>query len=132
MTDEPKKSRKKLTKDLTEHPLVKITVKGGNNGEMVFDFSKLPEDIKTQFGPFGLGHKLGDSAAGKSGTEAEEAINRVWDGLMAGDWTVRAPAAPKVSIKEIAENFQNLSDAEQDTARTLLASLGLEIPGITQ
>lgn len=98
----------------------------------MFDFSELPEDIKTQFGPFGLGHKLGDSAAGKSGTEAEEAINRVWDGLMAGDWTVRAPAAPKVSIKEIAENFQNLSDAEQDTARTLLASLGLEIPGITQ
>jgi hypothetical protein len=128
----PKKSRKKLSKDLTEHPLVKIKVLGGNEGEMVFDFTKLPEDIQEKFGPFGAGHKLGDSAAGKSGTEAEEAIQRVWSGLMDGDWSVRAPAAPKVSLKAIVDNYEALTDDEKTTAKDLLTSLGMKIPGITE
>jgi len=32
---------------------------------MTFDFNTLPKDIRVKFGPFGLGHKLGDSAAGR-------------------------------------------------------------------
>lgn len=131
-TETPKKGRKKLTKDLTESPLVKITVLDGDKGEMVFDFTDLPEDIQDKFGPFGAGHKLGDAAAGKSGTEAEEAISRVWDGLMEGDWSVRAPAAPKVSLKAIVDNYEMLTDAEKKTAKDLLSSLGMKIPGITE
>jgi hypothetical protein len=128
----PKKSRKKLEKDLTEHPLVKITAMGGNQGQVVYDFTDLPEDIQAKLGPFGLGHKLGDAAAGKRDVEAEEAIARVWQGLMDGDWSVRAPAAPKVSLKAIVDNYEMLTEGEKDTAKALLTSLGMKIPGITE
>jgi len=131
-TETPKKSRKKLEKDLTEHPLVKITAMGGNQGQVVYDFTDLPEDIQSKLGPFGLGRKLGDAAAGKKDTEAEEAIARVWEGLMAGDWSVRAPAAPKVSLKAIVDNYEMLTDEEKATAKELLSNLGMKIPGITE
>ena len=122
---------KKLKKDLSTHPLVKITVAEGNAGEMTFDFTQLPAEIQTQFGPFGAGHKLGDSAAGKAGVEAEEAIKATWQGLLEGKWTVRVPASPKVSTKEVAANFDKLSDKEKKTAQALLASLGIKIPGVS-
>ena len=127
-----KKSRRKLEKDLTDHPLVKITALGGKKGQMTFDFSDLPEEIQDRLGPFGLGHKLGDAAAGRKETEAEDAIAKVWEGLMAGDWSVRAPAVPKVSVKAIAENYELLSDAEKAAAKTLLDGLGIRIPGVTE
>lgn len=125
-------AQKKLKKDLSEAGLVKITVDGGTKGQMVFDFALLPKTIQKALGPFGLGHKLGDSAAGKAGTEAEEAINTTWAGLMEDKWTVRVPAAPKVSLAEVAGNYEKLSDKEKKTAQALLASLGIKIPGITK
>jgi len=122
---------KKLTKDLTVKPgSVVITVEGGEKGAMAFDFSKLPEKIQELFGPFGLGHKLGDSAAGRTGKDAEAAITKVWDGLMKGDWSVRAPATPKVSLTEVAANFQKLAPAEQKAAKALLDSLNIKLPGM--
>lgn len=127
----PKTSRKKLEK-LIEGTEIKITSLGGNEGQMTFDFLDLPEDIQEKLGPFGLGHKLGDAAAGKRGSEAEEAIQRVWGGLMAGDWSVRAPAAPKVSVKAIADNYEKLSEEEQEAAKALLSGLGIKIPGVTE
>jgi hypothetical protein len=98
---------------------------------MVFDFSTLPQSIRKQLGPFGLGHKLGDSAAGKAGTDAEEAIQTTWQGLIEEKWTVRVPAAPKVSVAEVASNYDKLSDKEKKTAQALLTSLGIKIPGIS-
>lgn len=115
---------KKLAKEI-EGAMVSISVEG--NPEMVFDFTALPADIQAKFGPFGLGHKLGDAAAGKSGEEAEQAIQKVWDGLMAGDWTTRAPAAPKLTKKALAENLSNMDEAQQEAARALLAKLGINI-----
>lgn len=122
---------KKLEKQI-DGSAVKISVLGGEKGEMVFDFNTLPDDIKSSLGPFGLNHKLGDAAAGKEGTDAEDSINRVWEGLMAGDWTVRAPAAPKVSLKELAANYQNLDAEQQEAAKALLSQLGLKVPGVTE
>ena len=118
------KKTKKLSKEI-EGSVVKISVEGGTS--MEFDFQTLPKDIRVKFGPFGLAHKLGDAAAGKSGAEAEEAINKVWEGLMSGDWTTRAPAAPKLTKKAIAENLGNLDEAGQAAARELLAKLGISI-----
>lgn len=118
--------RKKLTKSI-EGTIVKITVLGGNKGEMSFDFATLPEKIQASFGPFGLGHKLGDSAAGTSGVEAETAIQKVWDGLVAGDWSVRAPAQPKIAISTIASNLGALSPEEQEAAKVALAKLGITL-----
>ena len=122
---------KKLTKDLVTKPgSVIITAEGGEKGAMTFDFSKLPEGIQEKFGPFGLGHKLGDAAAGRAGKDAEASIMKVWEGLMKGDWSVRAPAAPKISVAEVAANFSKLSPAEQKTAKSLLEGLGIAIPGV--
>lgn len=118
------KKTKKLAKEI-EGSIVSITVDGG--APMQFDFAALPKDIRVKFGPFGLGHKLGDSAAGKSGAEAEESINKVWEGLMAGDWTTRAPAAPKLTKKNIAENLGNLSEDEAAAAKALLEKLGIKL-----
>ena len=126
----PKKA-KKLTKDLATKPgVVIITVSDGEKGAMSFPFTKLPEKIRELFGPFGLGHKLGDAAAGRLGKDAESSIGKVWEGLMKGDWSVRAPAAPKISVTEVAANFSKLSPAEQKTAKILLDSLGIKIPGM--
>ena len=119
---------KKLTKDLVTTPgTVIISVADGEKGAMKFDFSQLPPKIQKAFGPFGLGHKLGDSAAGRKGKDAEDAIQKVWDGLMKGDWSVRAPATPKVAVSTIVSNLDKLPDAEKETAKKLLASLGISI-----
>ena len=118
------KKTKKLAKEI-EGSVVTITVEGGT--PMQFDFATLPKDIRVKFGPFGLGHKLGDAAAGKSGAEAEESITKVWEGLMAGDWTTRAPAAPKLTKKNIAENLGNLSEDEAAAAKALLEKLGIKL-----
>jgi hypothetical protein len=128
----PKKKPKRLEKDLVKHPgKVAISVIGGEKGEMIFDPKTLPKSIQDQLPAFALNHKLGDAAAGRSGKEAEEAITKVWDGMMAGDWTVRAPAQPKVAVNEVAQNFDKLSEKEKKAAAPLLKSLGLSIPGIT-
>ena len=122
------KRPRKLMKDLTDEGVVKITALGGNAGEVEYDFSTLPADIQTKLGPFGLSHKLGDAAAGKTGADAEDSIQKVWDGLMAGDWSVRAPATPKVSVKALVDKMSALPPEAQAQARALLASLGVDIP----
>ena len=119
---------KKLTKDLVTNPgTVILTVAEGEKGAMEFDFSLLPQKIQKAFGPFGLGHKLGDSAAGRSGKDAEAAISKVWDGLMNGDWSVRAPAQPKVAISTIVSNLDKMQGPEKETAKKLLKSLGISV-----
>ncbi len=123
-------AKKKMSKTI-EGTTVKITVLDGKQEEMIFDFSKLPDDIQAKLGPFGLNHKLGDAAAGKKGVEAEEAINKVFTGLMESNWSVRAPAAPKVSTKTIATNLDTLSKKEKNAAIEVLQRLGINIPGIT-
>jgi hypothetical protein len=127
-TTEAAKRPRKLMKDLTDEGVVKITALGGNAGEVEYDFSTLPADIQTKLGPFGLSHKLGDAAAGKTGADAEDSIQKVWDGLMAGDWSVRAPATPKVSVKALVDKMSALPPEAQEQARALLASLGVDIP----
>ena len=121
-TEAPKRS-KKLSK-VIEGTVVTLTVDGF--APVSYDFATLPEDIQAKFGPFGMGHKLGDSAAGKEGQEALDAIAKVFAGLESGDWTVRALAAVKVSMSDIKANLANLSDAERAQAQELLASLGMK------
>jgi hypothetical protein len=125
--EEVKKSRRKLTKEVYDGG-VKITVLGGEKGEMDFPFAAYPVDVQTKFGPFGQGHKLGDAAAGRSGADAEEAIVKVNAGLLNGDWSTRAPAVPKVKVSDIIANFANLSEEEKATAAPLLAALGIDLP----
>ena len=115
---------RKLAKSI-EGSLVTIEVLG--QGAEVYDFASLPAEIQAKLGPFGLASKLGDAAAGKDGAESAEAIKKVFEGMLAGDWSVRAAAAPKVTISSIKENLAKLSDGERAAAEALLAGLGVKL-----
>ena len=115
---------RKLAKSI-EGRLVTIEVLG--QGAEMYDFASLPAEIQAKLGPFGLASKLGDAAAGKDGAESAEAIKKVFEGMLAGDWTVRAAAAPKVTISSIKENLAKLSDGERAAAEALLAGLGVKL-----
>lgn len=117
------KKVKKLSKEIVG-TVVKIT-EMVTGTVMEFDFAKLPKEIQEKLGPFGASHKLGDSAAGASGQEAVDSIKKVWDGLMKGDWSVRAPQGEKVSLSSVAANLDKLPPAEAAAARALLEKLGL-------
>ena len=106
----------------------KVIVKELASGqEREYDFSQLPPEIQEKLGPFGLSHKIGDAAAGKSGEDAVAAMDKVWEGLMAGNWQVRAPAAPKLSRQALAEAIAGLSPKEQEVARRLLEKINVKI-----
>jgi hypothetical protein len=119
------KKAKKLAK-VIEGNIVTIT-EAVTGSTLKFNFSDLPSDIQTKFGPFGLGHKLGDSAAGKSGQEAVDSINKVWDGLKSGDWNVRAPAGEKVSLQGIWDKVKSLPAKEKASAINSLKGLGIDL-----
>jgi phage FluMu gp28-like protein len=121
------KKAKKLSKEIVGN-VVKITeVVTGK--AMEFDFTKLPKEIQAKFGPFGLGHKLGDAAAGDSGQDAVDSITKTWDGLMAGNWAVRVAKGESVSVSAIASGIEKLPPKEAEAAKALLIKLGiLKVP----
>lgn len=110
---------KKLSKEIAG---TVVTLTSGDEAKS-FDFAELPGDIQTKFGPFGLGHKLGDAAAGKEGVEIFASIEKVWEGLMKGDWSVRAPAGEKVNVKTLLSSVDGLdaSEEEKERLRAILA-----------
>jgi hypothetical protein len=127
-TEEAGNSRRKLAKNIVdETQIVEIEVLGGEKGKMEFDYRELPENIQEKLPAFAVNHKLGDAAAGRSGTEAEEAITKVWEGMMAGQFGVRAPAQPKVTKKAIVDQLGQMDDEEAATARALLEKLGFKL-----
>jgi hypothetical protein len=118
--------KKKLVKEISG-TVVKLT-EGITGTVLTFDVSKLPAEIQGKLAPFGLGHKLGDAAAGKEGQEAIDSINKVFEGLMANDWTVRAPAGEKISKSEISTKFNAMPEgAEKEKTRAALAALGIAL-----
>ena len=123
--EESKRPRK--VKKTVEKACVKIEVLGGTKGEMTFNLADLPAAVMEQLPAFGLGHKLGDAAAGCTGTEAEEAIETTWKALVAGEWSVRQPAQPKVTISSIKAGLENLSPAERAQAEATLKALGISL-----
>jgi hypothetical protein len=120
------KRDRKLEKSV-EGTVVTINALGGAKGAVAFDASTLPQNVQDALIPFGLSHKLGDAAAGRTGADAEEAIQKVWEGLVAGDWSVRTPAAPKIKITEVKNALANMSDEEATAARELMKKLGINV-----
>lgn len=116
---------KKLSKSVVPgNPIVTIEVMTAEEGPIQFDFSSLPQDMQDHLGPFGLGHKLGDAAAGKDGAEAVEAIQKVWEGLMESNFSTRV-AGERITKKSVAEKLDNLPEDEKEAARAVLEELGL-------
>jgi hypothetical protein len=120
------KRDKKLTKSI-EGTVITIEAIGGEKGVMTFDVAELSEEVCQKLIPFGASHKLGDAAAGRTGKDAEEAIQKVWDGLLKGDWSVRQAAAPKVSITQVKDALANMSDADREKAKALMAQMGINL-----
>ncbi|OGR30216.1 MAG: hypothetical protein A2X83_01265 [Desulfuromonadales bacterium GWD2_54_10] len=128
-SSEGKKRDKKLSKHI-DGTVITIKVVGGEKGEMAFDTANLPKRIQDILIPFGAGHKLGDSAAGRSGVDAEDAIVKVWEGLVNGEWSVRQPAETKVSIASIEKMKRALANMTlEDAAKTreLMAAMGVNL-----
>jgi hypothetical protein len=117
--EEAKRPRK--VKKTVEKDCVKIEVLGG------FPLSELPAAVLEQLPAFGLGHKLGDSAAGCTGSEAEESIQATWDAMIKGEWSVRQPSQPKVTISSIKAGLENLSPEERAAAEATLKALGISL-----
>lgn len=116
---------KRLSK-VIEGKVVKVTeVESGEARE--YNLALLPLDIQDKFAPFGLSHRIGDAAAGKKGKEAVEAMDKVWNGLMEGNWTVRAPAGEKLTKKALTEKVDQMSPKDQKAARELLKRLGVAV-----
>lgn len=120
------KRPKKLAKTLSGNVL---TIKESVTGmTLTFDAGKLPENIKANLMPYGLSQKLGDAAAGKSGKDAVDAINKVWEGLTKGDWSVRAPAEEKVSKKGILEKYDAMpAGKDKENFAKILLSIGIDV-----
>lgn len=131
MAEEQKaKKAKKLAKEISGKIVTITEVVTGS--VLAFDFSALPAEIQEKFGPFGLGHKLGDAAAGKEGQEAVDSINKVWDGLKAGDWNVRAPAGEKVSLKGIWDKVSILPEKDKKAALASLKAIGIDLSSFAE
>ena len=125
-TEAPKTKRRRLSKSIDGNVLT--IAEALTETEMKFDFSQLPDEIQALFGVYGLSQKLGDSAAGKKGQEAVDSILKVWEGLKAGNWTVRAPAAAKISKKSILGVFDALPEGkEKEQAAALLKQFGIAV-----
>lgn len=122
---------KKLEKKIEGTDVI-ITILGIEE-PMVFNTGDLPKEIQDRLIPFGAGHKLGDSAAAaKTPEESQAAIQRVWDGMLEGKWTTRAPAAegekaPRLTKSAIAANLEKLPADQQEAAKAILASLGFAL-----
>jgi len=117
---------KKLTKVITGNVVTVTELVTGK--AVVFDFSKAPKDIQEKLGPFGAGHKIGDAAAGCSGQEAVDSMQKVVDGLMAGNWAVRGAKGESVSVSALNSGIDKLPAKEQEAARALLLKLGILKP----
>jgi hypothetical protein len=120
------KRDKKLTKSI-EGTVVTIEAIGGEKGPMTFDCAELSKETCEKLIPFGASHKLGDAAAGRSGKDAEEAITKVWEGLLKDEWTVRQPALPKVSISQVKDALAGMSDEDRAKAKELMAAMGINL-----
>jgi len=120
----PKKKGKKLAKSIAGNVL---TITESITGEvMTFDADKLPPVIQANLMPYGMSQKLGDAAAGKKGKDAVAAIQKVWDGLMKGDWSVRAPAAEKISKNDILATYNEMPEGKEKVVfKGLLEKLGV-------
>jgi hypothetical protein len=119
----PSKRPRKLTKEIEGTKIILNVV--SVDEALTFTLDQFSPDIQEKLAMYGISQKLGDAAAGKDGQEAVDAINKVAEGLIKGDWTIRAPAAPKVTKAQINENLSNMSDKDRAAAEELLKKLGI-------
>ncbi len=120
------KKAKKLSK-VIEGTVLTIT-EGVTNTVLKYDAKAFTPEIKERLMMHGFSQKLGDAAAGKEGLEAVEAIKKVADGIVKGDFTVRVPAAEKITKKGILDIYTAMpAGKEKDIFKATLEKLGIKV-----
>lgn len=119
-----KKKPKKLSKVMEGSVLVVKEL--GTNSIIRYDSTKLNAEVQKHLFYHGLEQKIGDAAAGKSGKDAVDSMNKVWEGLLKGDWTVRAPAGEKITKSSVLDKFNAMPEGKaKEQAKAALIALGL-------
>ena len=118
------KKAKKLSKVVNGNVL---TITESTTGTVItVDATTLPGNIQANLVVHGLSQKLGDSAAGTSGAEAVDAIQKTLEGLQKGEWTTRTPAAEKITKSSILDTYNAMPDGKEKNAlKGALVKLGV-------
>lgn len=133
MADEAKAVEEKVKKAKKLSKLVEgniLTITESVTGTVIkVDGSKLPQAIQANLIMHGLSQKLGDSAAGVSGKEAVDNINKTLEGLMKGEWTTRIPAAEKITKSSIMDTYNAMPEGKEKNAlKSALEKIGIKFP----
>lgn len=107
-----------------EKGVVTITVLSTGQA-VVANAAELPKEIAAKLVPLALNHRLGDAAAGKDGEEAFEAISKVWEGLKAGNFTIRTPAQKGLTKSDLKDKLAGLKGDDAKNAAELLKKMGI-------
>jgi len=123
---EAKRPRKLIKATSKETMSVSIEVVGVESGPVEYPITELSQEIVDQLALHGLSQKLGDSAAGKEGADAESSIAETWSNLVEGKFKgERAGGERMPSKKSMAATLEGLSPEEQEESRAALAKLGI-------
>jgi hypothetical protein len=124
-TEEKKKKQKVMEKTVTADSLtIKIL---GTDFCLEARPADLPENVQALLPSIALSHMLGDAAAGKSGQEAVDRIQKKWDALVEGNLSIRKPAEKKISVSEVSKNIESLSEEEAAKVRAAFELLGVNL-----
>jgi len=121
----------KVAVDYPDENSVQITILNGT-GPKVFSVTELPESMYPQLLQFAVMKKLGSqgACAGREGTDAEMQMQKVWEALKSGEWSVRSTASPVIKVKanDIAARLALLSEEERAAKIEALKALGIDLP----
>ena len=122
---ENESKRARRVSKTVEDDRVVIKVVGVDNWELNAKVSDLPEDVVSKLPAVALSHILGDAAAGKEGQEAVDKIQKKWDALVAGHFSVRKPAEKKVKVSDLLAAINDMEGVDAEKAKAALAALGI-------
>jgi len=128
-TNEVKRVRR-LKKFFTDEGIgvFQVTMEDDTVSELEINSEELSESVQLKALQHGLLSKIGDAAAGKSGQEAVDAIQRVIDTLIAGNWNTRKEGGGATGWKKaVADKLAAMSDEEREAAIATLAKAGLTL-----
>jgi len=125
MAEEVTKKVKKVAKVVDGFTLTVTTAEGD---VLVYDASTLSQAIKDNLLMHGLSQKIGDCFAGKEAAEGKAQAEKTFEALVKGEWSIRVPAAEKITKKDVLAAYEGLSDEEKEIAKKLglLAKLGIK------
>ena len=120
-----KKKVKRLSRKIDGRVL---TITEMETGESIsIDADTLSAEIQSRSMMHGLNQKIGDAAAGKTGADAMKAMMVVAQGIVGGNWAVRAPASKNVSVSDINNALGTMSEEERAVLLESFTKAGVDL-----